>query len=159
MTMPSERRAVDPAFFDLLATSHARLVGKPLVPEGRGAGWLYHHAPFAVLAHDTAADPVFTYANKTAQARFGYAWDTFVALPSRLSAEAPDRAERQRLLDAVARDGFIADYRGIRVARSGRRFLIEQATVWQLVDAAGTWHGQAATFSSWTDLPAPASTG
>ena len=49
-------------------------------------GWLYEHAPFGLLAHDTSADPRFVYANSTAQGCFGYAWEEFVGLPSRLSA-------------------------------------------------------------------------
>jgi hypothetical protein len=144
--------ARDPDFLHLLIGSHARLVGVPLLPDDIGgddtarARWLYEDAPFCLLAHDTAADPRFVYANRAAQACFEYGWDEFTTLPSRLSAEAPDRAERQRLLDAVARDGFIGDYRGIRIARSGRRFWIESAVVWQLIDEAGTLHGQAAAF-------------
>ncbi len=150
--------ALDPDFLRLLAGSHARLTGAPLLPEDVAGGdpaaqarWLYESAPFCVLAHNTDADPRFVYANRAAQARFEYGWDEFVTLPSRLSAEAPDRAERQRLLDAVARDGFIGDYRGLRIARSGRRFWIERATVWQLIDEAGVLRGQAATFSDWRD--------
>lgn len=137
----------DPAFFALLTDSHRRLVGRPLVAdETADAAWLYAEAPFAVLAHDTCADPLFIYANRAAQAAFGYEWDEIVGLPSRFSAEAPDRAERQRLLDAVARDGFVADYSGIRIAKSGRRFAITDGRVWQLVDEAGVIRGQAATF-------------
>ena len=141
----------DPAFFALLASSYARLVRRPLVADGQDAAWLYNDAPFAVLAHNTAPDPVFVYANRTAQACFEYDWNEIVSLPSRLSAEAPNREERQRLLDAVTRDGFISDYRGMRIAKSGRRFWIEGGTVWQLIDEAGTPRGQAALFTSWTD--------
>ncbi|WP_225771124.1 MEKHLA domain-containing protein [Inquilinus sp. Marseille-Q2685] len=150
--------ARDPDFLHLLVGSHARLVGAPLLPEdpedddAARARWLYEDAPFCVLAHNTDADPRFIYANRAAQACFEYGWDEFTTLPSRLSAEAPDRAERQRLLDAVARDGFIGDYRGVRIAKSGRRFRIESAVVWQLIDEAGTLHGQAAAFGDWREV-------
>lgn len=144
--------STDPAFFDLLTGSYARLVGAPLVPPGKDASWLYREAPFVVLAHGTDPDPLLTYANKCAQACFEYSWDEFLALPSRLSAEPIDRAERQRLLDQVARTGFLSGYRGIRVAKSGRRFLIEDGVVWELIDRAGTRHGQAATFRSWRNV-------
>lgn len=144
--------STDPAFFDLLTGSYARLVGAPLVPPGKDASWLYREAPFVVLAHGTDPDPLFIYANKCAQACFEYSWDEFLALPSRLSAEPIDRAERQRLLDQVARTGFLSGYRGIRVAKSGRRFLIEDGAVWELIDHAGTRHGQAATFRSWRNV-------
>jgi len=138
----------DPDFFRLLSDSYRRLLRRPLVPEGldavAGAAWLYESAPFGVLAHDTAPDPVFVYGNKRAQALFGYDWAELTALPSRLSAEAPERSERQAFLERVARDGYVDGYRGLRVARSGRRFWIEQAIVWQLVDAQGVHRGQAA---------------
>jgi hypothetical protein len=119
---------------------------------GQDAAWLYSDAPFAVLAHNTDADPVFTYANRTAQSCFEYKWDEFVTIPSRLSAEAPNRDKRQRLLDAVARNGFIDNYRGLRIAKSGRRFWIEGGIVWELRDENGERRGQAALFTSWTDV-------
>ncbi len=145
-------RSTDPEFFALLTGSYQRLVGTRLVPEGADAAWLYAQAPFAVLAHDTAPDPKFIYANRCAQACFEYDWDEIVALPSRLSAEAPDRAERQALLDAVAERGYMTGYRGVRVAKSGRRFIIEDGIVWELIDQDGVRHGQAATFSSWRSV-------
>lgn len=141
----------DPTLFALLAGSYLRLAGKPLIPPGRGEEWLYFDAPFAVVAHDAGSDPRFIYANRTAQRCFEYAWEEFVGLPSRLSARAPERSERQRLLDAVRRDGIFTEYRGLRVAKSGRRFWIEGGVVWQLIDAQGVLRGQAALFASWRD--------
>jgi hypothetical protein len=55
-------------------------------------------------------------------------------------------------LSEVSSRGYIDDYRGIRVAKSGRRFLIERATVWNLFDESGGPYGQAATFSEWRHL-------
>jgi hypothetical protein len=144
----------DRDFFDLLTGSYARIVGGCLVPDGQGPLWLYNNAPFVVVAHNTDPDPRFIYANKSAQVCFEYAWHEFTQLPSRLSAEAPARAERQQLLDAVTRKGFMAGYRGLRIAKSGRRFWIEDGVVWQLVDEDGISHGQAATFSLWKDVSA-----
>jgi MEKHLA domain len=156
MSIAPKRRFVDlssdPAFFALLTGSYARLVGRPLVPAGKDADWLYSEAPFAVLAHGTEQDPKFIYANKAAQVCFEYSWDEFVTLPSRLSAEAPDRAQRQVLLDEVTRHGFLSGYRGVRVAKSGRRFIIEDGIVWELIDRQGMRHGQAATFRSWRNV-------
>ena len=148
--------ATDPAFFRLLADSYKRLLARtPPFLEGccgDGPEWLYASAPTCVLAHNTAADPLFVYANKAAQALFEYGWDEIVGMPSRLSAEAPNRAERQRLLNAVARDGFATGYSGVRISKSGRRFRIENGVLWQLRDASGILHGVAATFSQWTLL-------
>src|SRR4029450_9742443 len=80
---------------------------------------------------------------------FGYSWQEFLGLPSRLSAEPADQAERQKLLDQVAQNGFLAGYSGIRVAKSGRRFRIDDGIVWELLDGDGVRHGQAATFGNW----------
>ena len=41
---------------------------------------------------------------------------------------------------------------GVRISRTGRRFLVEQAVVWNVLDGHGTRRGQAATFSRWTAL-------
>jgi len=145
--------AVDPTFFDLLASSYSRLVGAPLVPfehdNQYAARWLYEEAPFCVLAHNTDRDPIFIYGNKAAQACFEYTWDELTSLRSRLSAEEPNREERQCLLDAVKRHGFATDYRGLRIAKSGRRFWIENVTVWQLIDRCGFLHGQGAVYRQW----------
>ena len=76
----------------------------------------------------------------------------FTALPSRLSAETINQAERARLLDRVTRHGYIDDYSGIRIAKSGRRFMIRNATIWNLLDADGQHYGQAALIRTWDDL-------
>jgi hypothetical protein len=146
--------AYDVDFFELLGSSYTRLVGTTLAAPGCDAAWLYDQAPFAVLAHNTEADPVFIYANRTAQVCFEYSWDEFLRLHSRLSAEAPDRVERQRLLDAVASRGHVCGYSGLRIAKSGRRFWIRDGVIWQLTDEQGVSHGQAAIFRSWQDAAA-----
>ena len=64
----------------------------------------------------------------------------------RLTAEAPDRAERARLLATVTAHGFIDDYAGVRISRNGKRFQIARATVWNLRADDGRPCGQAATF-------------
>ncbi len=146
----------NPSLSTLLLRSYERVVGQSLVPVELGkaaaARWLYEDAPFCILAHNTQADPVFIYANKTAQRCFEYPWAEFTALPSRLSAEAPNRAERQDLLDKVAQHGFASGYTGVRISRSGRRFYIEDGTVWQLLDDHGVSHGQGAMVPRWRDV-------
>lgn len=139
----------------LILDSHARVVGRALLdvqgaPTERARA--LYHAPFVVLAHEAASDPVFTYGNAAAQALFEFDWDALLQLPSRLSAEPVNQAERQRLLAAVSQHGYIDDYAGVRVSRTGRRFRIVNATVWNLIDEAGKYCGQAATFAQWTAL-------
>jgi len=95
--------------------------------------------------------PRFIYANEAAQRCFEYDWDGMTALHSRLSAEHPNRAERDSLLESVRLHGFATGYRGLRISSSGKRFWIENVTVWNLVDSEGIYRGQAATYRSWRD--------
>jgi hypothetical protein len=104
-------------------------------------------APCAILAHGTEEDPMFFFANAQALSVFKYDVETILRTPSRLSAEAPLREERQALLARVTAQGFIDDYSGVRIAATGQRFTIERATVWNLVDSEGVRCGQAATFT------------
>jgi hypothetical protein len=131
----------------LIARSFERLLGRPLIHTGTDPVAALWSAPLAVVAHATQDDPVFFFGNAAALAAFECDFSRFTAMPSRLSAQAPDRAERQRLLERVARDNFIEDYAGTRISASGRTFVISGATVWNLVDAEGRHHGQAAAFT------------
>lgn len=131
----------------LIAQSHARLLGKPLVDEGDDVVAALWNCPRAILAHGTEADPVFFFGNAAALAAFETDAAAFIGMPSRLSAEAPLRGERQALLDRVSAHAFIDDYAGIRISAKGRRFRIGPATVWNLLDAQGQRHGQAACFA------------
>ena len=101
----------------------------------------------AIVAHGTEPDPLFFFANRAALGAFAATTGQFIGMPSRLSAEVPQRDARQALLDQVAARGFIDNYSGIRVRLSGERFRIEKATVWNLLDMSGTRHGQAAAFA------------
>ncbi|MGW1504089.1 MEKHLA domain-containing protein [Streptomyces mirabilis] len=145
----------DPAFVSLLCDSHEALLGKRLAAKALAgvdvASWLYHDAPFAVLAQDASAEPVFAYANTAAQARFAYSWEEFSGMPSRLSAPSVDQEGRQSLMARVARDGYVQGYQGLRVSNSGQLFRIENVTVWNLTGNDGVLRGQAAVIPSWSD--------
>lgn len=149
---PAEDNGFHANHVALLLDSLHRLTGRRLLPPGTSAvatARTLYHAPFVVLSHDTAADPRFTYANRQAQTLFAMPWQEIVGLPSRYSAEPLAREERQRLLDRVARQGYIDDYSGVRIARDGRRFRVANAIVWNLADADGQPCGQAASFDTW----------
>ena len=109
-------------------------------------------ALFVVVSHGTQADPVLNYGNRAALELWQIDLPTLLKTPSRETAEPVHRDERARLLERTTRDGFVDDYRGIRITSTGRRFLIEQATVWNLIDESGNYVGQAATFSDWRFL-------
>jgi len=110
------------------------------------------HAPFVLVSHGIEADPVLNYGNQAALALWEMSWAELTRTPSRLTAEAPNREERARLLAEVTARGFIDDYSGIRISKSGRRFRIAQATVWNLLDGRKMYAGQAAMFSEWDFL-------
>jgi len=50
------------------------------------------------------------------------------------------------LLEKVTQQGYVDGYPGMRIAKSGKRFMITDTTVWNLLDEAGVHHGQAAVF-------------
>ncbi|BCX81051.1 hypothetical protein MIT9_P0629 [Methylomarinovum caldicuralii] len=158
LTPPSPANAWLAEHTERLRRSFRHWTGRDLVDPALdpvAAARRLYRAPFALVSHDDQADPRFDYANLTAQRLFERRWEEFVGLPSRLSAEAPLREERRRLLEQVSRHGYIGDYHGVRISRSGRRFLIEQATVWNVLDAQGRLIGQAACFSRWRWLETP----
>jgi hypothetical protein len=107
------------------------------------------HAPFALVSHDMASDPVFNYANLKALELFELSWNDLIQLPSRLSAEPVNQAERDRLLAEVTEKGYIDHYEGIRISSTGKRFLIKNAVVWNLIDKNQGYKGQAAWFDQW----------
>jgi hypothetical protein len=109
-------------------------------------------APFVVVSHGIEPDPTLNYGNRIALELWELDWEAFSRTPSRLTAEPENRAERERMLAQAATQGFIDDYRGVRISRTGRRFLVEGALVWNVVDDAGRKIGQAATFPRWTFL-------
>jgi hypothetical protein len=155
--MPSEPAPANAFLADhvaMLCVSYQRLKGAALivVDSDRSLAEALYQAPFVVLSHGTETDPIFNYANLTAQRLFEMTWAQITSMPSRFSAESLSRQERARLLKAVSERGYIDDYRGVRIASSGRRFMIERATVWNLDDTQGRPAGQAATFAQWAVL-------
>lgn len=110
------------------------------------------NADFALLSHGTESDPVFNFANITALKLFEMEFKDFIQLPSRKSAEAATQKERGKLLAEVTKNGCIRNYAGIRISSSGKRFYIEDARVWNLIDEDGQYYGQAAMFDSWQHM-------
>src|SRR5688500_16682377 len=103
----------------LVAASFERLLGRPLADGPRDIVASLWHAPAAIVAHGCEPDPVFFFGNRRALEAFESNVAAFTRMPSRLSAEAPLREERQALLERVAREGFIDDYAGVRITATG----------------------------------------
>ncbi len=92
------------------ALTGRNLIDPALAPEV--AADALFHAPFVVLSHNTGPDPLLTYGNQSALELFELTWEELIQMPSRLTAEAPDQAERARLLAQVAARGVHRQLRG-----------------------------------------------
>lgn len=139
----------------LLARSYKKWTGRDLLPgdfspEELAAG--IFNASFVVVSHGTQADPVLNYGNRAALELWEMSWAQFTRTPSRLTAEAAKREARAKVMEVVTRQGFFDGYSGIRVSKTGRRFEILGATIWNLISDTGQLQGQAATFSQWKFL-------
>ena len=110
-------------------------------------------SPVVVVSHGVETDPVLNYGNQTALNLWQLSWEQLIKTPSRLTAEPVNLAEREWMLEQARVRGFIDTYRGVRVSGNGRRFLVENALIWNVLDPQGHRIGQAATFSRWVWLP------
>jgi len=109
-------------------------------------------ARFVLVSHGTEPDPILNYGNRAALNLWEMTWDEWIKTPSRLTAEPISRDERSRILALVTQKGFMGDYKGVRISKTGRRFQIEKAIVWNLMDEGGLFAGQAASFDRWVFL-------
>lgn len=138
-----------------LLDSHRHWTGRDLIErigEADVQADRLFHSPFVVVSHGAEADPILNYGNQVALDLWAMTWDQLVQTPSRLTAEPVNRAEREGILEQAKVQGYFDSYRGVRVTSTGRRFLVENALIWNVVDAEGKPVGQAATFSQWTWL-------
>ncbi len=138
-----------------LARSLRHFTGRDLLPGSTDPFLLAQkvfEAPFILVSHGTEADPVLNYGNRVALTLWEMTWEELTRTPSRFTAEALNREERARLLAEVTARGFIDDYCGVRISKTGRRFRIHQATVWNLITESGQPCGQTAMFDRWEFL-------
>ncbi len=140
----------------LLRASYHHWTGRDLVPadlDDQKAVAALDNATFAVVSHGTQSDPIFNYGNLAALSLFEMSWNELTTLPSRLSAEPLVQSERDRLMQRVTQEGYIDDYTGVRISKYGKRFMISNAIVWNVLDENGEYCGQAALLSDWHRLP------
>jgi hypothetical protein len=109
-------------------------------------------APFVVVSHGTQSNPILNYGNQTALNLWEMDWQQFTQTPSRLTAEPIEQADRDRLLQRAREKGYIDDYEGVRISRTGQRFYIRNVILWGVLDEVGNPCGQAATFNQWEML-------
>jgi hypothetical protein len=136
-----------------LTNSFARWLKRPLLADSPVDPLALTRALYeldaVLVSHGTQADPVFWFANRAAQRLWDMDWKTFTVLPSRLSAEPDEQSARSQLLARAMRDGFIADYTGVRVSSKGQRFRISDVVLWNIRDDQDQPAGQAALFTQW----------
>ncbi len=138
-----------------LLDSYRHWIGRELLeriggPESQSRA-LYEWSA-AVVSHGMQADPKLNYGNQVALDLWEMTWAQLVDTPSRLTAEPVNRVERELMLEQARARGYIDNYRGVRISGSGKRFLVENALVWNVLNPMGEQIGQAATFSRWTWL-------
>lgn len=143
------------AWSQRLLDSYRHWIGRELIervgePEFQSCALF--ESPFVVVSHGVETDPILNYGNRMALDLWEMAWEQLVRTPSRLTAEPVNRAEREWMLEQARARGYIDTYRGVRITGSGRRFLVENALVWNVLDSHGQRIGQAATFSQWSWL-------
>ncbi|HKN86631.1 MAG TPA: MEKHLA domain-containing protein [Nitrospiraceae bacterium] len=138
-----------------LLTSYHHWTGRELIERDGSADQqasALFSAPFVVVSHGGQTDPLLNYGNRAALDLFEMTWEDLCRTPSRLTAEPIEQAERARMLTEARARGYIVDYRGVRISKTGRRFIVEHALVWNVLTADGMLAGQAATFSQWKRL-------
>ena len=152
MSLPTWQQPEIIRWSQILSRNFNQLLDKDLVAPANTPEQLAQtlfNAPFVVVSHGTQADPILNYGNQMALQLWSISWDELVTTPSRLTAEAANRSIRAQMLEQAAKQGYIDNYQGIRISRTGQRFLIQQAIIWNLTDELGKKCGQAATFSDW----------
>ena len=131
-----------------LLLSHQRAFKRPLLTCGDPTKQLFG-SEMAVLAHDNSPDPLLIYANATALRLWERSWQEMIGMPSRCTAEEGAREQRASALKQAQKQDAFEGYSGIRVSRTGQRFMVNNARIWTLWDDQDRYCGQAAAFSSW----------
>jgi hypothetical protein len=133
----------------LIASFKAK-TGRLLIPESdQNLAQQLFSSSQIIVSHGGELDPIFNYGNQAALNLWELDWAAFVQLPSRQSAEPIAQADRDLLLAQAKQQGYIKDYRGIRISSTGRRFWIEDVMLWTVTDELGRDCGQAACFDRW----------
>ena len=138
----------------LLFSSFHHWTGEPLMPiSGNDSpeeiADLLFNADFIVISHGSQADPIFNYGNQKALDLWQMDWQTFTSMPSRYTVEPMEHDEREKLLAQANSQGYVSNFRAIRIASNGDRFYINNAILWNVIDKEGKLWGQAATFRDW----------
>ncbi|AUC62221.1 hypothetical protein AA637_14185 [Cyanobacterium sp. HL-69] len=139
----------------IILNSYKTLVKKDLI-ERKGdelaqAKNLFY-APMVVFSHNTLPDPTYNYGSEKGLILWDMSWEQLIKTPSRTTTEPLLREEREILLQETNTKGYVSNYEGVRISRTGIKYHIKDITMWNLVDNSNNYCGQAATFSRWEKL-------
>ncbi len=145
----NENHPYDRKFVTKAINSYETLVGTQLVTELT----YLNNASFVFATHKYYDDePRFVFGNKKALELWELDLDSFIGMPSRLTAEPEVQGAREALLKQVKEQGYINNYTGIRISSTGKRFKITNAIVWNVLDSSGNTIGQAVKFTDYEYL-------
>jgi MEKHLA domain. len=94
----------------LLLDSYRHWLGAELIERTEGAAEQARRlfeVPFVVVSHGAEPDPILNYGNQVALDLWEVSWEQFTTTPSRLTAEADNRPERERMLAQARARGFM----------------------------------------------------
>ncbi len=155
MKYPTEENYFQANHVTLLESSFQQLLGRSLMTDrvdAKAFPEILFNASIAIVSHGIEGDPIFNYGNRLALTIFEMDWKEFTSIPSRLSAEQMNRDAREKILQKVSQFGFIDDYQGVRISKTGKRFLISNTVIWDLYDGENKYQGQAACFKNYVFL-------
>ena len=116
------------------------------------AGALFE-VPFVLVSRGTEPNRIFNYGNRMALELWKLTWEEFTQTYSRPIVPTDPLAANEEIFAALKNQGYINDDGEIRIySATGKRFLVLDAIVWNLLDEKNQSCGQAATFSEWKPL-------
>jgi hypothetical protein len=101
---------------------------------------------FFLLSHQGGEGARLNYANAFVLDAWELGWEQMSGMPSSHTAREDRREAREELMRQVREKGYITNYSGIRMSRTGKEFWIREGVVWNLRDTSGGPYGQAAYF-------------
>lgn len=150
LARPGEDNDYQSGFVARVLGSLARVTGKDLVREEgldpAALGKSVYFGDFALLTHRGDEKARLNYGNLFGQRLWECNWDELTSAPSSATAPSEDHQTRDQLMEKVGRNNFVSGYEGRRISFKGRLFLIQDVTVWRLLDSAGDSFGVGALF-------------
>ena len=142
-----------------LIDSYERLLNKPFLfrdsYDSNASNWaeqVFKMDEGYLLSHDASEETLLNYANQKALSQWEMTWEELVLTSSRQTAPPLAIEERTELMETVDKQGYVTNYRGKRISKTGRLFWIKDVTIWKYYDTDDQYLGIAAAFPSVSPL-------